>query len=586
MKLSHTFAAALLLGAGSAAAQNPLTRAERAPVCRSVDACTDILKRHDPGAFNYRLLADAFAQQGDRGARALVRLATAPDTAPRAFALAAQPTTPPATREAFFALFPAPNPELHIRMGESHASDTLRRRAIAVLDTPARDVAVRALATQTHAFAATDARAALPALAKANRAAPSLPVTRLLAAIPEAAPELVQAMRADDADIIAESYVALEVLNAPRARADLEAAFRASPARHASAWAEAFELIGRGSQTFDTIGFGYANYRDTRLSPAQRAVMLHSALLYPASAERKVGAEASALVPELVKLPISDRLAETAASHPLFNDPRNLRALLSVWQGRDTDSAARFARSIGAAGAPGSRAVLRDMFARTPDYRVQVAVVDALAELGIEDASWIRGATSRHPIRAVQVAGTRAEGIKPPRLGQACFAKGTRLSPTQERMPFFGSGRMGDGRVPGRWELMDAKPFPKGWIAAYRDGLVRYGSDDTAEFIPILGTPVAVMADPLETGQIRARGFWILTRGEAVARLYRWTPQGGLLAPSTLPQSARIVKLPEAGASGLRDWAITFDDDQPTLTVTRAGRIQTVCGTRAPVRNR
>ena len=586
MKLQLLSAAAILACASSAPAQNPLTRAERAPVCRSVDACVDILQRHDPGAFNYRLLADGFARQGERGARRLVALAKNPETAPRAFAVATHSTTPPATREAVFALFPQPNPELHIRMGRTHPSDTLRRRAIAALDSPARDAAIRALATQTQPFSDADARAALPALAKANRAKPSLPVTRLLAGIPDAAPELVRALGANNADVIVESFLALERLNADRARADLEAAFRASPASHAGAWTEALERIGRESRTFDAIAFGQANLRDNSLSPAHRAVMLHTALLYPATPERRVGSEASALVAELVKLPVSDRLADTVPTHPLFADPRHLRALLDVWQGRDTGSAARFARAVGKVGAPGSRAILRDMFARTPDYRVQVAVIEALDAMGVEDASWIREATARHPIRAVQAAGAAALGMQLSDPSPACLAAGGPWMRTADRLPYFQSGRMGDGRAPGRWELVDAKPFPGGWLAAYRGGLVRYASSDTAEFVPVIGTPVAVMADPLETGQTRARGFWVLTRGERVARLYRWTPRAGLLKPSTLPGSARVVKLTEAGASGLRDWAITFRDGQPTLTVTRQGRIQTVCAIRSPVRNR
>ena len=573
-----------LFCAGSAHAQNALTKAEQAPVCRSAKACADLVERHSATEFDYSLIARDVSRLGKQGESLLIGLATSPKTAKRAFALAGQPTLAPPLREAVLERFPVPDPELHIRLGKRYTSEALRRRAISALNTPARETAIRALATQTQAMPPQAAQAALPQLARANRERPSAAVTRLIAQAPDGAPELVKALGANDADVIATAYLALEKLNAELSRADLEAAFRASPASHAGAWTQALEILGRSSQSFDAIGFGYANYRDTKLSPTHRAVMLHSALLYPGGAERKVGSEASGLVAELVKLPVSDRLADTAPSHPLFADPRQLRAFLAVWQGRDTESSARFARAIGQSRIPGSRAVLRDMFAKTPDYRVQVAVVEALAEMGVEDAGWLRTVTLRHPIHEVRDAGAKALKVKLPTAAAACLTKGSAWTRTPEAMPYFQSGRYADGRTPGRWELVDAKAFPKGWLAAYRGGLIRYGSDDTAELLDVAGRPAAILADPVETGQARPTGFWILTKGETTARLYRFSSRKGLGAASTLPKSARIVKLPEQGYPGLRGWAIAFDSAQPTLTVTRDGRIQPVCNLPQPSR--
>ena len=548
-------------------------------VCASLRQCVDILDRHGPDSFDYRVLAAEFARLRG-GTRALERRLEDPDSAPDVLRLAARPTAAPALREAVFADWaargPRAEPRLYLRIARDWNHPTVRRAAISTLGHP--DAAIRRasnalLATQSGPYPglADD----LPRLLSA---APSAEVSALLAQDPtdRAIPGLQKGLRAADAPTILASYLALEARNPARAQADLDRAFRDAPAAFAPVWADALERAGRDSQSFDAIAHGYRTFRDTSLPDAKRAVGLHSALLYPAGDEGQAGdrgavrGDITPLLPELARLPVSARLADTALTHPGLRNRAAAEALLSVWQGQEPETAARFARNLGKADVPGGRAILRGLFAKTTDYRVQVAVAEALGQLGVEDSDWLRRATQPHPIRAVREAGAEALGIRAPRRAKACFASGPPLARTPERLPFFTSGRTAQGDPAPRWQLVDAAPFPRGWLALYRDGVIRYGSDDTAERLPVEGRPMSVLPLLRPANGARASRFAVLTAGERVARLYVFDAQQGLSGASTLPMGARAVELGEG-------WAIAFPDRQDTLRVGPNGRILSIC---------
>ena len=544
------------------------------PTCRNARQCADILTRHAPDSFDYSVLAEEFSRLGGKGETALARLAADPETASRAFDLAARPAAHPRLRERLLAGWPAPDPALHIDLARDHASPVFRGRAIATLHSPdpaLRAASVEALATQSPQLSPTEATVALPALARSAETAPSVPVIALLANMPgeRGAPHIVRALRANDPDVIVTAYLALEALNAPRARADLEAAFRAAPPAYAPAWTKALEQIGMRSQTFDTIGMGHRWLDDDTLPAHLRAVALHSALLYPAGEKGSIGLSHAPLLPDLMTLPVSARLADTAASHPLFGNAKSLERLAPVFD--DTPTRQRFVRSLGKARTVAARPLLKEMFQATSDFRLQLSVIDALGSISPDDADWIKGAARGHPLHSVRLAA----GLDTPR-SVSCVASDNPVRREPERLPYFESGRHADGRRPGRWELIDAQPIPGGWLAAYEGGLIRYTSNDAAAPLELAGRPLAIFPDTSPATGQRAPRHWILTDDGEVTRLVRFDVQSGLATPVTLPTGVRLVTSPEGAP---RPWTLSFPgSQQPDLILSRDGRITPLCG--------
>ena len=564
--------ASLLLAAIPAFAQVPA----QAPVCQTAQQCVSIVERHGPQEFDYSVLAGEFRRLGPRGERALLALAQDPDTARRAFGLARRDAAGQALRDALHARFPLPDPDLHIRLARAHPSAVLQGRAVAALDDP-----------QTRA-AGLEALQALPAslpLAAGERATllrllPTIPDAALVERVgAEASPQTLTAVLArGDADAVVAAFLAWERRDAAAAAQALERAFRASAPERAATWVEALERIGRDSQTFDAVGFGHRLFPDSALPLPLRAAALHSALLYPATAERAVAASAAPLLPALLALPVSDRLADSAASHPLFRDPDRLEQLANVWSGRDTEASARLVRAVADAAPPGARAILRGLFERSPDFRVQVAVLQALGRLGTEDRLWIARATRAHPILAVREAGAEALGERTARPAPACFARGPRRRSRADEMPFFEGGRIG-GEPAERWRLVDAAPVRGGWLGAYRDGVVLYPLQGAPREVEVEGQPIAVLADPTSNPAERAPVAWILAQGPSVARLYRFDAATGTVStPLVLPRDAFMSEVPDAPRPVQRGWVIAFrGGEQPTLTLSRDGRLLPLC---------
>ena len=572
---------AVLIGASLAVlALSPGTAVAQGQVCASARQCGDILARHDPAQFDYDALAAEVARLGPRARGAVVALARDPATAPRAFALAARPGAPDALRRDLLALWPGPDPTLQLTMVGDWQDPSVRQRALSTLDNPAlRTASLRLLATQTAPWSPAAARAALPALRRAASASPHPALVPALATVPDGGGRatLRDMLDTGDAATVTAAASALMEASPVGGRADLDRAVRRAGPGRAGVWTESLEALGRSVPTFDAIAYGYTLLRDRSLPPHLRAVGLHTAMLYPAGEKGRVGTEAAALLPALAQLPVSDRLATTAASHPGMQTPRAMRALLGVWQGRDTESAAEFARSLGRSGAVAARPILRDMYGATTDYRVQVAVLEALTELGGEDPAWLFGASAEHPVRAVRLAGARAAGTPPLPMAPICRPRARALESGAERLPYFQSGRYADGSPAPRWELRDALPVTGGWLGGYTGGLIRYRSDDTATATPITGRIVAIRPDtPPAPGQ-RAGVVWIVEEGARVSRLYRWDLTGGPSPAITLPPGVSVVRLPESSRRGPRGWALQFPGDQPTLVVDGQGRVVTVC---------
>ena len=555
--------------------------AQSANLCQSLNQCVDILERHPPNAFDYDLLAAEFTRFGAPAQTALVTRARNPELAPRIFDLAARPKASRSLRRALLDSWPVPDPALHLALAPNAQSPGLRRRAIATLNTPnaaLRAASRQALATQSPDLSPSDAQAAFDALAQSATTEPSPAIIRLLMRVPNerGAAVIVRTLTANDADVIATAFLALESLNPTRARIDLEAAFTQSPPAFAPAWTQALETLGRESKSFDAIAFGYKILNTPGLSPTHRAVGLHSALLYPSGEKGDVGPSARALLPELTQLPLSSRLAATAPTHSLFANPQAVETLLPAIARQDTQDLARFITTLGKVGKANTAELLLTLFDRTPDYRVQIAVIGAVRPA---DLSRFSSRVTNHPIGAVRKAGSRRlRGVS--KLDQSCFAGGDLFPRAPERLPYFQSGRVEEGRKPGRWELVDAEPLPGGWLAAYRTDLLRYSSNDTAQPLTNLkGRPLAVLPDtPLQTGQ-RASVFWIMSTDDDVTYLTRYADGEGLGTPSTLPPGARVITNRHGPSESHRAWALAFPKSagQATLHLTRDARLQPLC---------
>jgi|GEM_PF-3750258 len=548
-------------------------------VCDSLVECMDILERHPPNAFDYTVLASEFTRFGPQGQAMLVARARDPKLAPRIFALARQPSASGSLRQALLGNWPVPAPALHLTLAPTVQSPVLRRRAIATLNAPSpvlREASIKALATQSSDIAPEDAQAAFASLARSAANDPHAPVLKLLARVPgeRGAPLIVRALSSNNAEAITTAYLALEALNPERAHTDLKAAFLASPVTNAPAWTTALEQIGMRSQTFDTIGYGYEVLANNTLSATHRAVGLHSALLYPAGEKGKVAKSAASLLPELLTLPVSSRLATTAPSHPLFADPQTAEQLASVWAS-DTLTLASYISNLGKAGTSNHPALLLPLFDQTSDYRVQLSVLAALRKA---DASQFKTRIASHPITAVRRAGAKHIGSATT-LSRTCFARGKPFAREPQRLPYFQSGRLKD-RPAGRWELVDAEPLQGGWLAAYRDGVIRYSSEDSSTLVKdVPGRPLAVLPDvPRKVGE-RGTIFWLLSTDDQITTLTRYADGQPLGRSTTLPPGARVIENRLGPSETHRAWALAFPakSDQPTLHLTRAGRLQALC---------
>ena len=539
-------------------------------VCRDAAMCADIVSRHDAGEFDYAVLAAEVARLG--GEREVLALLRDPEVAGRVLRLAEEPGASASLRDAAIRLWPRPGVERQLRLMGKVQSPAVREVALRTLREPGlAQGSLRALATQRQEWDPKQAGRWLEVLSSAP---PHREVARALGAVPgeRGAPALVRMLHSGEAEAVAAAFGELAEFNAMRAEADLRAALLKSAPESAGSWARALEEAGRNVPSFDAVAFGYAIFRDRTLPPHVRAVGLHSALLYPAGEKGEVKGDVGALLPLLVALPPSDRLAETVPSHRGMQTARTLRAVLEVWQGQDTEAAAAFARALGRARPSLARPLLRDMFAKTSDYRVQVAALEALRAIG-EDADWIATAVRGHPLRSVE----RAAGTKLAKVPAQCRPKARIRESGAARLPFFQSGKYADGKPAPRWELTDAQPVPGGWLAGYQRGLLRYRSDDTSDVTAITGRVLAILPDVVpEPGQ-RARVFWVVEEGPKVARLHRYEMDGPESKPVTLPKGVRVVRVPDAFRASARGWALEFGGDQPTLAVDRAGRLRRLC---------
>ena len=539
-------------------------------VCRDAPMCADLVKRHDASEFDYGVLAGEVARLG--GEREVLALLRDPKLAGRVLRLAEEPGGSDALRDTVIRAWPGPGVEAQLRLMRKVQSPVVREVALRTLREPGlAEGSLRALETQRQAWDPTQAARHLEVL---KAAPPHREVARALGAVPgeRGAGALVRMLGSGDAEAVVVAFGELSSFDAVRAEGDLRATLLKSAPEDAGSWARALELAGRNVPSFDAVAFGYGVFRDRELPPHVRAVGLHSALLYPAGDKGEVKGDVGALLPILVSLPPSDRLAETVPSHGGMQTARALRAMLEVWQGKDTEAAAAFARALGRARPSPARPLLRDMYAKTSDYRVQVAALEALRSIG-EDGDWIATAVRGHPLRAVE----RAAGVKLGVVPAQCRPKAKLRESEAVRLPFFQSGRYADGKPAPRWELLDAQPVPGGWLAGYQRGLLRYRSDDTSEATGFTGRVVAILPDVQpEPGQ-RARVFWVVEEGPKVARLYRYEVDGPLAKPVTLPKGVRVVRIPETFRASARGWALEFGGDQPTLTVDRTGRLRRLC---------
>ena len=555
----------------------PLPSAAQGAVCQSARQCADIVRRHDAGEFDYAVLAREVARLG--GEREVLRLLGDGEAAGHVLRLAAEPGASAALRDGALRAWPRPDVEAQLRLMRRVRSPVVREVALRSMPDPdLREAAVRALATQTQPWDPRQAARHFDAL----EAAPAHPETaRALGAVPgeRGAAALVRMLGSGEAEAVAAAFAELRRLDGARAERDLRAAVEASPPARAGAYARAVEMADEGVPGFDAAGFGFGLLRDRALPPHVRAVGLHSALLEPAREGREVAGDVGALLPILLAMPPSERLADTAPSHRGMQSARALRSLLGTWQGRDTEAAAGFARALGRVRPSPARPLLRDLYGTTSDYRVQLAAVEALAAIG-EDGDWIAAATRGHPLRAVERAGAAAVGRRPVRVPAQCRPEARPRAGNAARLPYFESGRYRDGRPARRWELVDAQPVPGGWLAGYERGLLRYGSGDTSEATPITGRVAAILPDVEPEPGRRARVFWVVEEGPDVARLHRYGVDAEPVPPVTLPKGVRVVRVPDAFRASARGWALEFGGEQPTLLVDRAGRLRRLCSVR------
>lgn len=614
-------------GALPAFAASPVSsQSEPYSACRSLKPCLDILDRHAPDSFDYRVLANDFYRLGTAGKQALLTRASGQSfvrekalqiLSQRAFNFTMQ------EQSELSLLWPEVLPETLAHVFISNMSPLFAQNAVRTLTDVNPDVQ-RLSREILHAANQQDIRTPLSSgderrLRKALQTRPHPAIIERLLTLPnfDRFSVLSPVLQSGDTPSVLAAYSALEAQDSEQAFQVLVKTVFALKDETETSTQAVSELI-QSLHTARPDGF-YPRFagdvaRDPRISPLGRLAGL-DAFISLTQGKTPLGKDREAVYFEAYQAALErpqnlgpqwvDFALTTAQTVDEATQTKWFLALDRYFQTSATlrPSHARFIQGLSRFETLKTRAIVADALNLSQDYRVQIEAIGVSAAWG-QNSAILSNVSRQHPLSVVRVAAQRAIGERvsknqPTALRREnisadyCRKGDFDMNRGALEMPYFSAPIYQNGVRASRSDLKSAASLKDGWLAAYQrsgdlGGLYYfdYNSDAPTEILDQAARVVLPIRD-LPLGQFETE-FWVITQSDRDFVLNRVSFVGGIASTNPVYVLPEPVTRVSRGSND--NWLLSFNpedsadatDYNPPLSLSQSGTITRGCDTASP----